>query len=577
MTIFDFVKSKVQILDVISSYSNLKRAGIYWKGCCPFHSEKTPSFTVSPHREIFYCFGCHEGGDIIAFIAKAENCNQLEAAKSLIEKYDLKVPDSLLQGLKQQTVESVDEKKKYFKICQEVAQWAHQELIDNPAALKYVKDRKIDEAILRKFTIGYFPSKSIKNLLTYVHKQGIVAKDLIAAGILVDGKNQIYSPFEERIIFPIRDHIGRFCGFGGRVFKKDDDRAKYYNSKENDYFLKGSILFGLDLAKEEIRKKGYAFLVEGYTDCIAMYQAGYQNTIATLGTACTEEHLNILNRFASEVYVLYDGDSAGQEAILRLTELCWNVSLDLKVICLPNKEDPASFISSGGNLDAFIKNRRSIYSFFTESISHGFHLKSLDEKLKAVGKLLEMIQKVGDPIKQNILIQDAVASLNIPIESLVSRIKHPAQKAQDVKVALSASKLEVGIFASVTNNFSLVSKVEDVIPYFSPEIKALLKKMLDAKQKHPELLFSQFYSMLNANEQITINKYIFESKDDLTDSLEQLLSRFEQKNWKRITASFKELISKAETRDEVNTLIAKFQRLKEKIIQGGEEKFYDKS
>src|SRR3990167_814297 len=450
MTIFEFVKSKIPILDVINQYSKLKKAGIYWKGNCPFHAEKTPSFTVSQHKEIFYCFGCHEGGDIIAFMAKAEGCTQLEAAKSLIEKYGLSIPESLNLNSQQET-NNPDKKKRYFKICEETANWAHKCLLESSIAIKYVRDRKIEDSTARIFTIGYFTPQSIKKLLSHMHNFGFVAKDLINAGILAENKNKIYSPFEGRILFPIKDHIGRFCGFGGRIFKTDDDRAKYYNSKENEHFFKGSILFGLDIAKEKIRKKGFVFLVEGYTDCIAMYQAGYTNTVATLGTACTSEHIKILNRFASEVYVLYDGDNAGQEAILRLTELCCDVSLDLKVVCLPSKEDPASFIATGKDLAPFIKNKKNIYIFFTETISQGFQIKSLDEKLKAVGKLVEMIQKIDDPIKQNILIQSAVAALNIPIESLTSRIKQlklPIKLQSNIE---ETNKLENIIFSALLN------------------------------------------------------------------------------------------------------------------------------
>ena len=169
----------------------------------------------------------------------------------------------------------------------------------------------------------------------------------MTAGILSESKNALYSPFEDRIMFPITDNLGRFCGFGGRTFMPQDERPKYYNSKENNFFTKGSLIFGLNVAKRDIQHKEIVFVVEGYMDCIAMAQHGYTNTVATLGTACTLEHLKQLSRYASYVYVLYDGDAAGQSAILRLTELCWNVNMDLKVIRLPRQEDPASFLAKG--------------------------------------------------------------------------------------------------------------------------------------------------------------------------------------------------------------------------------------
>ena len=562
MNIFDFVKSKVSILDVVNEYANLKPTGIYWKGNCPFHSEKTPSFTVSPHKGIFYCFGCHEGGDIISFIAKIEGCNQREAANSLIDKHGIKVPEEYLQkGAKE--APSLDSKKQYFKICEQVAQWCYENLKENKEASSYVAKRKLNEEAIRKYSIGYFPPQSTKRLLNFCHKSGIVAKDLILAGILAEGKTQIYSPFENRIIFPIKDLIGRFCGFGGRVFKKDDERAKYYNSKENDFFSKGHLLFGLDIAKEEIRKKGSVFLVEGYTDCTALFQAGFKNTVATLGTSCTADHLKILNRFASEVYVLYDGDSAGQEAILRLTELCWDVSLDLKVICLPNKEDPASFIQSGGDLNLIIKDKKSIYAFYTEMISLGFQTKNLDQKLKSVGKLIEMISKVEDPIKRDLLIQDAASAMNLPIESLAKRLKSNNISSNQQQPKIVKNKLERTIVSAVLNDFSLADqRVEALVIYFSKDLQQILKNIIQLKGQG----FNLFYENLNEDERRLVNEIVLEFENEWIEIFDELLNRFQKQNWKRITESFKVMISNTTDQNEVKKMLSQFQSLKSRML-----------
>ena len=319
MNLFNYIKNHISILDVVQQYATLKKAGLYYKGICPFHYEKTPSFTVSPHKEIFYCFGCHVGGDVISFTAQAEQCSPLGAAQHLVEYYHLEIPEDIMGSLAKTSQEGHHEKKRYHQLCQQAMHWFHQNLIKSPAVLNYVRQRSIQQAMIERFSLGYFPGgyHAIKRLIAYVGQENFLVDDLLKANILAEGKTDLYSPFEERIIFPIKDHLGRICGFGGRVYKKDDERPKYYNSRENSYFNKGSLLFGFDNAKKSIQEHGAVFLVEGYTDCIAMVQNNYTNTVATLGTACTLEHLHHVARYAQELFVLYDGDQAGQKAVLR--------------------------------------------------------------------------------------------------------------------------------------------------------------------------------------------------------------------------------------------------------------------
>ncbi len=327
MNLFSYLKTRVTILDVVSEYATLKKAGLYYKGQCPFHSEKTASFTVSPHKEIFYCFGCHVGGDVIAFIAKIEQCSQTDAAKHLIDRYNIELPTTLSA----QVNLSPNSDKHYFHICQVVTDWCHQQLLKSAEPFSYLSKRGITKKSIQDFKIGFMPGglANIKKFITDLNKEQILVDDLLEWHILSRAKNILFSPYEDRIIFPISDPIGRYCGFGGRIFKPQDTRPKYYNSHENDNFAKGQLVFGLDKAKKDIQKTTKVFLVEGYTDCIAMAQSGFTNTVATLGTACTLDHLNVLGRYAQELYVLYDGDNAGQQAILRIGQLCWQASLDL--------------------------------------------------------------------------------------------------------------------------------------------------------------------------------------------------------------------------------------------------------
>ena len=431
MSIFEHIKARVSIQEVVGEYTALKPAGTYLKARCPFHHERTASFTVSPHREIFYCFGCHAGGDVIAFMAKAENCSQLEAAHLLAERYSIALPEESAA----QHQEAVGNKRQHRTACSAVAAWCHEKLQSSAAAKKYLKARGFDEAVIKDYSLGYFPGgpRSLGDLRRVIRDSNLLSSDLVDAGILAEGHSGIYSPFEERIIFPIRDQLGQCCGFGGRIFKPDDTRSKYYNSRESDHFAKGSLLFGMDRAKQAIQQEGTAFLVEGYTDCIAMAQHGFANCVATLGTACTVKHLSVLARYAREVYTLYDGDAAGEQAILRLATLCWQSDLELRVIEMAAGQDPASFLQDDGDLCARVAKAKEISVFFIDAMGSDFGSQALGEKVARTRRLLEVIAAVGDPLKQDILLQRAAGSMGVSTEVLRRELRRarPPSGGQD--------------------------------------------------------------------------------------------------------------------------------------------------
>ncbi len=582
MNLFNFLKSQLPILNIVSEYTTLKPAGIYFKGVCPFHSEKTPSFTVSPHKDIFYCFGCHISGDVISFIAKIENCSQIEAAKFLIERFNLKIPTEIDKEFSV-SLKSIDDKKKYYVLCHKFALWCHDNLNKSLIAKKYLQKRGFNKDIINKYLIGFFPSgqSEIKNLLKSLNNEGFLAKDLLEANILMEGKINLYSPFEDRIIFPIKDAMSKFCGFGGRVFKENDERVKYYNSHENQYFNKGSLLFGLDLAKKTIQETGQAFIVEGYTDCLIMNQNGFSNTIATLGTACTLEHLKILSRFAQRIIVIYDGDLAGQKAVLRLTELCWNVNLELKVVCLQENEDPASFLNKNGDLKALINSAKDIYTYFIEASGKIFSNKTLSEKISTVRKLTDIIRNIEDPLKRDILLQEVANKLNIPIESLR---KENIQTTSFIKLKqednieteneiVNISNLEKNIFTAILNDFNLLTnEYHYLIDYFSSPIKDILKKIIDLKNKNKNFKFDDFQTYSENSETQFINKILMEQQEDLKNNFKQLIIQFQKKNWKNISINIKRQLNLAQQNadsEAVLKIINNFQNLKKKLISGG--------
>lgn len=553
MNIFNFIKTRVAILDVIQEYGTLKKAGGYWKGRCPFHHEKTASFTVSPHKEIFYCFGCHAGGDVIAFIAKVEHCSPIEAAQHLVDRYGIDLPETLSM---EKSAATADERNSYFELCKFVALWCHDNLRKNPSLIQYLKERSFDESHIDYFTLGYFPggSQEIRRFVDAMKKHAILSNDLLEAHILSQGKSVLYSPFEDRLIFPIKDQLGRFCGFGGRIFRAQDQRPKYYNSRETDHFLKGSLLFGLDLAKKSIQERDSVFLVEGYTDCMAMVQHGFSNTVATLGTSCTLNHLKTLARYAQHLYVLYDGDVAGQQAIMRLTEMCWNVSMELKVICLPPQEDPASFLAKKNDLRPLIQQAQDIFHFYIATLGTDFVTKSLNQKVHLLRSVLEIVRSINDPLKQDILLQKASNVFGVPTEALkeeLSRItKNPSAAEQhdgtenrlDNKTEEPVSVLEKRLFCGIMNNIRLCNNtnVQYAIEYMNGTARVVLNKLSQAYSEQPTLDFVTFFNTLHDDEKPYVSKLLLEHDDTVDEvSFEQLLLQLQKHKWKTIVKDMK--------------------------------------
>jgi len=585
MNIFSFVKSRVSILDVVNEYTQLKKAGLYWKSPCPFHSEKDASFTVSPHKEIFYCFGCHAGGDVISFIEKIEGCSPLEAVKFLIDRYNIEVPESIEW---EKSEIKIEEKNLYFNLCDEVAQWAHQELLRSREALAYLKSRGTDKESIDDYGLGYFPGgqRGVNSLLKAVKKKNIMPHDLMDVHIITEGKGYMYSPFEERIMFPIRDHLGRCCGFGGRIFKEHDERAKYYNSRENSYFQKGKIIFGLNLAKNSIQKKDEALLVEGYTDCISMRQVGYHNVVSTLGTACTVDHLTLLARYCDSLGILYDGDAAGQQAILRLVELSWGVNLELRVISLPEGEDPASFLMDGGDIKNLIEGSKNVFEFFLESMGQGFQSKPLGEKVVCVRKVLGAVAHLDDGLKRAVLLQQAAVVFGIPFQVLESELakivnRAPLErdslktvaKSEAVKADLNnqnTSMLEKKIFFAIMSNIQIFNSQDEVlIGYFSEPLRSILKILQQTKIENPSIDFVHFFDQLDKDYQRLVSGIMLECDQEIDDKkYEHLLDQFKRKHWKLLVRALKTKIDSDQTiSDSKEQLLNDFLALKKNIFK----------
>lgn len=335
------IKEKNDIVSVISEYVSLRRVGRSYSGLCPFHSEKTPSFNVNPAKQFFYCFGCGAGGDVISFLMKVENLDFIEAARRLADRVGITWPEY------QPTAERRN-RAELYRINKLAAFFFHQCLIKTESGKKardYLEKRGISSEIWSKFYLGY-AIPGWQNLTGVLRQKEIRLELADNLGLVGFGENGYYDRFRDRLIFPIFDPKGNVCGFGGRVF--DDSHPKYLNSPDTALFHKGNNWFGLHLAKEAIRKHQRAIIVEGYMDVIQAHQAGFDYTVASLGTALTVEQVKIIKRYTSEVILAYDADTAGQNATLKGLEILRENGINVKILTLPEGHDPDSFIRTYG-------------------------------------------------------------------------------------------------------------------------------------------------------------------------------------------------------------------------------------
>lgn len=589
MSVFDLIKSRVSILDVARDYSTLKKAGSYWKGSCPFHSEKTGSFTVSPHRQIYYCFGCHAGGDVIDFVSRAERCSQHDAVRHLAERYAIDI--SAMVAPRERYEAKSQEREQYFKACAFFARWCQDHLARNTAARDYLAKRSISAESITRFQIGYCPTGNYaRELIERASEVHLMRGDLIAAHILAENKHGVYLPFEDRIIFPIQTASGQMCGFGGRVYAEQDHRPKYYNSHEHPLFEKGHILFGLHLARKTVQEAGVTYLVEGYTDCIAMAQAGIQNTVATLGTACTREHLITLARYASQLHVVYDGDSAGQQAIERLIAIAWDVDLDVCIVTLPPGEDPASLIAKGQDLSKYLNNRSDVFSWILQRYGAQFHHKTMTERTLLLRSLTTHLAAVRDPLKRSLLLQQAAQTFDIPATSLKQQMAHAqsghyeSRKTEEQalqphdpfeefgrEIGILEKKVLYGILSDRDfldeMEFSLVT---DDLP---PALGALVHDLRAARQANLSLDETAFMAARTPEERLWVANLLLDErvscgKDDYEDLVGQIL----KKQWKRILNDVKMKLSatsSAVDRTHAEGILAALNKRKELMVRKG--------
>lgn len=579
MNIFALIKSKIRIEDLVQEYVTLKRFGHYLKGACPFHHEKTPSFTVSPDKAIFYCFGCQAGGDAIAFFAQIERISQLEAARELATRYGIELPEDI--GFDQQ---SQDDAHRYLQVGALTSDWCVEQYKRSAQAQAYLLQRGIAQKTIDAFSIGFFPS-SVQQLLTTAYSKGLVAKDLVDAQIIFDGKHGMYSPFEDRIMFPIHDIMGRVVGFGGRVFKSEDPRVKYYNSHEHALFNKRGLLYGLDKAKKTMQKNDRAILVEGYIDCVMMHQVGYTETVATLGTSCTLEHLQQLSRFVSNVFIMYDGDSAGSQALFRLAEMCWQTSLNMHVIQVPGGEDPASYIVKSGDVNMLLQQAQGIFEYCLQQQRTALNQATFSERLELIKHGLSLVSRVSDPIKRELLMAQASEVFTIPLSAVrqeVAVLKSSEGRTQKQKFTELATEkntlfeirdLEKRLICGILFGEIELDKpeLEALKQIIGPDLGQIIIRLLMLRKQEP-LSFQEFFDTLKEEEKVFVSRLTIDYQPIAETEKAPLLMQFRKKQWKLMLHEIKAQLAVAQAaRDKakIDALLDQLQKFQKSMQLGG--------
>lgn len=455
------IKSRLNIVDVVGEYIKLEKAGINYRAPCPFHSEKTPSFFVSPSRQMWHCFGgCNEGGDIFKFVMKIEGIEFIDALKLLAKKagVQLKAPSKKYEEIKTQ-------RETLLNICKKATAFFSTQLEKSKVGLeakKYLLERGLKEETIKEWKIGYAPS-TWNGLCDYLIGLGYNRKDIIGAGLASD---KFFDRFRSRIIFPISDSSGQVIGFTGRIFNTDDN-AKYLNTPNTLLYDKSQALYGIDKAKVEIRKNDSCVLVEGNVDCIMSHQSGIKNCLAVSGTALTPIHLGIIKRFSNNLILAFDMDLAGNNATKKGIDMALKNGFNVKVISMNSEKDPADIILSSGEEEwkKIIEEAKPINQFYFDLAFKNRDIKSIDDQKKIVSELLPIFKKIDNTIEQTYWIQKLAEKLSIredDIRQEMKRINLPKQEFEILKEKKSKPRkelLEEAILSMILIKPSIIEKL----------------------------------------------------------------------------------------------------------------------
>ena len=413
-----------RIEEVVGEFVSLKRRGSNMLGLCPFHQEKTPSFSVSPSKGIFKCFGCGKAGDSAKFIMEHDHCSYPDALRYLAKKYQIEIEE------REQTPEelvALNERERLFNLNQFALQYFSETLFNSAdgkaIGLAYFRERDFREVIIRKFQLGYSPDKR-DAFSKHALAAGYTEEILLKTGLSTQHDQHLYDRFQARVIFPIHNLTGKVIGFGGRILSSDKSKAKYLNSPESEIYIKGKSLYGIYFAKSAISRLDNCLLVEGYTDVLTLHQAGIENVVASSGTSLTTEQIRLIRRFTNNITILYDGDKAGINASLRGIDMVLEEGMNVRIVLFPEGDDPDSFVRRHRSIEVeeyINKNSKDFISFKTNLLLE----ESANDPIKRAGLIKEIVQTIAiipDSIYRSVYVKECSRLLEVSEQTLVNEL-----------------------------------------------------------------------------------------------------------------------------------------------------------
>ena len=423
----DELIARTDIVDLVGEYVRLTKKGRNYWGLCPFHSEKTPSFSVSPDKQIFKCFGCGKGGNAVTFLMEHENITYPEALKMVAKRYGIEVRE---KELSEEEIRRNDDRESMFVLngwaAEYFANYLHRETEGQSVGLAYFRQaRGLTDATIRKFGLGFCPAKGdrmSKDALAAGYKKEFLLSTGLSLARERDGS--LYDRFRDRVIFPVHNISGRVVAFGGRTLRTDKTVAKYQNSPESEIYSKKRELYGLYFAKRAIQQQDFAIMVEGYLDVISMHQAGIENVVASSGTSLTTEQIRLLGRFTKNITVIYDGDSAGIHASLRGIDMILKEGMNVRVVLLPEPEDPDSFARShtASEVQAYIRDHERDFLEFKANLLLQDAEGDPIRKAALIGDMVQSIAQIPDPIQRSVYVKECARIMDIDENILISEV-----------------------------------------------------------------------------------------------------------------------------------------------------------
>ena len=559
------VRQSNDIVDVISQYMHLKRSGRNYFGLCPFHNEKSPSFAVSPDKQIFHCFGCGVGGNAITFVMKIEGCSFIEAVQMLADRANIQLPtlENSVDGMKEEL------KAKVYKVNEFAADFYHKNLYTPNAkiAQEYVKKRALTNDTLEAYQIGF--SGKFDELYTALKKQGFGDQEILESGLVNRNDNGRYiDRYRNRLMFPICDVRNRVIAFGGRVL--DDSKPKYINSPENVVYSKGRHLFGLNVAKKVELKR--ILIVEGYMDVISLHQRGIKNVVAPLGTALTQQQGFLLRKNAEQVILSFDSDEAGQNAKIRAIDILQNMGLDLRVLQMEGAKDPDEYIVKYGNarFQNVVDKAVSILEFKVSLLEKELNLENVNDKIKFLNEIAKLIAKVDNTMEKEIYIEKIAKRYQISKEAIYAEVNkltyarnqgekllekkktvvvHPKQNRVQVSQAIQKRENmilsilltgDLNLYEVIKQNVNcdefkdelnhkIAKKLYEEFEKGNSNINGILDELDDEEQSHVTAIMADDYGIEDMEKAIddVIHGY---RRDKLNDRKMQILSLLEEES-----------------------------------------------